>query len=241
MKKEIHAWLESDQDYIDGVALYEKYGTNNVLKKLLARSETAFNFKKLVEVLEDLAPVKIQKEIYTDKPADVKNEDTTDLPVTTTLKRPFQEYPKQIRALINERTAIFNQMGKLHRELRLNKRIIPSRKDHNWPTLTPSERRDNAIRIVKCDIEISQIWQKLDYFDSTGELLTPEAATIKTLPEDYAQLLLLRNNLRSNVSKWTANAKKAADDQRKKIAQEKLEEYIKQRNDVQAKIDAIFK
>lgn len=53
--QEIRAWLEN-QDYTAGVALYEKYGTSDFLKKLFAVGSSQYNRAKLVEELSDLLP-----------------------------------------------------------------------------------------------------------------------------------------------------------------------------------------
>ncbi|MDB5268051.1 MAG: hypothetical protein JWP58_1091, partial [Hymenobacter sp.] len=53
--EEIREWLESGQDYAQGVGLYEKHGRSAVLRSTLAFGETDFTKGKLVHALQQLA------------------------------------------------------------------------------------------------------------------------------------------------------------------------------------------
>jgi hypothetical protein len=53
--EEIQEWLESGQDYAQGVALYEAHGRSAVLRSTLAFGETDFTRGKLVHALQQLA------------------------------------------------------------------------------------------------------------------------------------------------------------------------------------------
>ena len=52
--EEIREWLESGQDYAQGVALYEKHGRSAVVRSTLGFGETEFTRAKLVHVLQQL-------------------------------------------------------------------------------------------------------------------------------------------------------------------------------------------
>ncbi|HEX8507052.1 MAG TPA: hypothetical protein VF630_16940 [Hymenobacter sp.] len=56
--KEIRQWLEGEErDYAAGVALYAAHGRSQVVRRVLAFGETAFNRDKLVQELQKLANV----------------------------------------------------------------------------------------------------------------------------------------------------------------------------------------
>ena len=52
--EQIQAWLEGEQSYAAGVALYEAHGTSSVVRKLLACGETQFTRGKLAQELAKL-------------------------------------------------------------------------------------------------------------------------------------------------------------------------------------------
>ena len=52
--EEIREWLESGQDYAQGVALYAQHGRSAVLRSTLAYGETEFTRGKLVHALQQL-------------------------------------------------------------------------------------------------------------------------------------------------------------------------------------------
>ncbi|MBJ6109445.1 hypothetical protein JAO73_10500 [Hymenobacter sp. BT523] len=52
--KQIEEWLESEQDYAEGVALYDVHGRSRVVRQLLASGETDFTRARLVRELQAL-------------------------------------------------------------------------------------------------------------------------------------------------------------------------------------------
>lgn len=54
--QEIGKWLSGDRDYEEGRLLYERYGSNDFLKKIFLSGNTPFNIMKLATSLEELAP-----------------------------------------------------------------------------------------------------------------------------------------------------------------------------------------
>ncbi|MGN8055648.1 hypothetical protein ACTJKN_05195 [Pedobacter sp. 22163] len=51
MSKDIATWLENGSNYSEGVSLYEKYGSDDFLIRILKKGENAFNKQKLAEAL----------------------------------------------------------------------------------------------------------------------------------------------------------------------------------------------
>jgi len=61
--QDINAWLQGNQDYNTGLALYSKYGQSEFLKNLFANGPTPFNKSKLAAELLKLAPTPPANEI----------------------------------------------------------------------------------------------------------------------------------------------------------------------------------
>lgn len=57
MVKEIREWLESGQDYAEGLALYERHGSSQVVLTTLRYGATEFNRQKLRKELTSIAEV----------------------------------------------------------------------------------------------------------------------------------------------------------------------------------------
>ena len=212
---DIKAWLNSNKDYASGVKLYLKYGANIFLKNVLQQRESEHNREKLSEELCKIIEKKVEIPI-TEEP---KVESELTLP---SLSKPFNHYPEAIKELIKTAVNSWNSLSKLHRELRLNKRILAGIPEVRWDYLTKEERCSNALSILKLAEENRQAWQLINLYEQSGCL--PEG-NINTLPETAAELILLRNNTRSNVTKWRNKLTSAADEHRKSECKQILSQY----------------
>lgn len=54
--QKIEAWLNGDQDYSDGVTLYEQHGKDGAVLSLLKLGQSSFTEKKLLVVLSEMCP-----------------------------------------------------------------------------------------------------------------------------------------------------------------------------------------
>lgn len=54
MSKDIATWLENGSNYSEGVSLYEKFGSDDFLIRILKKGENAFNKQKLAEALGEI-------------------------------------------------------------------------------------------------------------------------------------------------------------------------------------------
>jgi len=61
MKEEIKAWLQGPRVYLEGVALFEKYGFNKVLKNVFSKGSSEYNLEMLVYELSTLAGISEQE------------------------------------------------------------------------------------------------------------------------------------------------------------------------------------
>jgi hypothetical protein len=54
MSKEINAWLENGSNYHEGISIYESLGSDNFLKRLFKKGESALTKQKLSEALGNI-------------------------------------------------------------------------------------------------------------------------------------------------------------------------------------------
>ena len=121
--KEIREWLESGQDYAQGVALYESHGSSQVVLTTLRYGATEFNRQKLRQELSKLA-----QEVTPPAPVHV---------VRISAKR-VDKTPERVHvdeALYAQRSSWFAERHRLHATLEL--------------LATDEERRVAGERILK--------------------------------------------------------------------------------------------
>jgi hypothetical protein len=96
----ISNWLRSEQNYSEGCVLFEQYGTNEPLKRLLKTGESPFTRIKLLEELSMLAS----------KPS------TASAGVPAQPEKPI---PDTVKQLNEDRVNLFKQTARLHAQLPL--------------------------------------------------------------------------------------------------------------------------
>lgn len=84
--KEIANWINGDQDYDEGCALYMQHGTDSAVKSLLKLGKSSFTEKKLLQGLTALVPQALEP------------------------KTVQKDFPDQIRKLMNERQLCHNNL-----------------------------------------------------------------------------------------------------------------------------------
>ena len=180
--EEIQEWLESGQDYAQGVALYEAHGRSAVLRSTLAFGETDFTRGKLVHALQQLVLCDGHVIAGAKKPAVVaaKADSLCDAHVT----KPVAVDP--------QRRDWFAERNHLHAQLGL--------------VATDAERRVLALRILELGNLIRQSYEadKMDKPD------TPPGHKWDTLT-DAGEMRRLLANLRPQRSKLKNRPDRAAD------------------------------
>jgi hypothetical protein len=170
---EIHSWLQSERAYADGVSLFLKFSSNDFLKKLFVKSQSAFNRDLLKKELEKLSgetasPVQVRK--------------TGDK-----IRADYYKYPEEIRALIDRKNILHKEMSHLHSRLR---------------SMHQPKRQEAAARIVSIDKELIAIWKQVDAYIASGRLPEKETpTTCKTSPQTLLETIRRRDNLRSYITK----------------------------------------
>lgn len=176
--EEIREWLESGQDYAQGVALYEAHGRSAVLRSTLAFGETEFTRSKLVHALQQLVLCDGHVIVGAKNPVAVaaKADSLCDAHVTKSV------------AVDPQRRTWFAERNHLHAQLGL--------------VATDAERRTMALRILELGDFISQSYaadkvdkpdvqpgHKWDTLTDLGEIrrllanLRPQRSKLKNRPD----------------------------------------------------------
>ncbi|QNF34355.1 hypothetical protein HUW51_17095 [Adhaeribacter swui] len=141
MNLEITQWLRSNRDYGTGVALYDRLGSNQVLKQLFAHGEYSFTRRKLedaLQVLLDQDPAPVEEKIAKVPQKFPKTSENT--PKASAAPASVRD---KMRPLLDERTMLHNRLG-LYQEL----------------GLSPEEMKQIAFRILALTRQITPLYQQ---------------------------------------------------------------------------------
>lgn len=210
MNKEIESWLSSKKkNYQEGLSLLEKYGKNKILLNNLKRKENDFHRGKLIYELKKInasAPIslkkKAEKKKIFSKPSAKADGNKAEVKIKTAKQEEEKfitipgEEPKEIVDWRIEIGHLYNQRGRLSNSLR------------NFAK-TDNEGRKKVLQQIDLLTEhINALYEQINYFQKNGKPMPEEKAKeisdkgkAKELPSDPVELMKLRNNLRSNLSK----------------------------------------
>jgi chromatin segregation and condensation protein Rec8/ScpA/Scc1 (kleisin family) len=188
--KEIKAWLHGPKFFPQGVALYEQYGSNSVLKRMFALGESVYNRRKLQEAMESLLGQPTRDE-NTDKTATVTPE-IPEKPLLESKQRLLENLDAQWKPL-------YKKASYLHSQL-----------EH----VTRPERLAYSLTILSLFKQIQSYWNQKKYVEQ-HEALPPTQTvspgqTIRDLSDDveaYREVC----RLRSRISKHKNKPAKAAE------------------------------
>ena len=218
----IKQWLESEEkDFEEGIALLRKYSRNRALVNNLSRKQNAANLAKLeyeigkLEVTEEEPGDETIQNVSDAAPAQViANESGSTLdeepgaPVD-----PLAELTAEMQKLFTERCQLSNSLA---------------------DCVSDGERRRAASEILAKQEAYNQLAIKKSFFEEHGKFPeTAPAANPGEATQDKAELIGLRDNLRSQRSKARAALAKSPDDVTK---QEKLAKIEIELQSVEAKI-----
>lgn len=182
--KEIREWLERGQDYAQGVALYETYGSSQVVLKALRYGATEFTRQKLKKELEKL--------VSTSEPAERL--------VDTSVKR-VPVPPKVAPAPAQEASSP---------EVQAQRRTWFAERNHLHPQLelvaTDAERLAMSLRILELGDLLTQSYQAAPALAPTQ----PPAGHLEELT-DAGEIRRLLANLRPQRTKLKKRPDRATD------------------------------
>lgn len=182
--QEINAWLLSEQNFVKGVALYTRYGTNSFFKRLLqSAGPTPYNIQKLSAELTKLAPASPAiPEIPVIPEIPERNPSTNTEPVNTA-KATLQVNPNgrdhsQYLKLLARRDDVVRQL------------------DRNMAALDFSENNNVRLATAKQILRLHQIkqelWALIDHYQANGSF---EPVEVKEPPSREKQMQLIYQSI----------------------------------------------
>jgi hypothetical protein len=178
--QEINAWLQSNQDFNTGAALYVKYGTNKFFKTILEKGPTPYSVIKLEAELIRLAPATPaiidapQPIIEADQPVPKKEQA---LPVEDQQKR-SKDFAMYLLIKEGQKT--------LYRQLERNMIELDLGKGERLLHLT-------AKQILSIHSKITDNYKLIDLFDVEGKFPDPKQP-IEYTPKEEIQKLRVSNS-----------------------------------------------
>jgi hypothetical protein len=181
-----------ENDYDAMVRLYERHGTNKALKLLFAGTKNDWTRKQVVGELNKLLP------LLPDESQAQVIERVRKIAVKPRRKSDDPDAPKEVRALVVRRKMLYARMN------------------YCFGVLHSSEDKEVRFKAAKELLdgqdEIIDIWTKTDFYDLHGSL--PKETQVLSFELDSlneVQLQKRRNNLRTYLSKYKNDARRAAD------------------------------
>lgn len=188
MLKEINHIL-NNWDYQVALDFYKKYGSNPHLADIFSTGETKFFNKKLKEELERIRELEICN--TTPDPHIPKTHQADDIPKIHQVDEDVADTLESIR---QKRNAALREQDHLR-----GRHVLLVEQN-----AAPEELKPTVKRIMELSRELFEHWYKLDYHQTHG-ILPPEASDpVKEVFENVsseAELVKIRNNQRSNLSK----------------------------------------
>lgn len=244
MKEEIATYLKGPRPYREGIALYDKYGRNLMLKATFRRSaETALTRATLMEELRKLAGIGEQEfknlpRLACAAPDNIPAPEipaggsgTGNVPVSPATENavrfrerfPFlnsADCPDILKILVADMFTAYDGYLKAHRELS----GLPDDADEGQAFAVAKDAVENYL-------EDRAIWEELEHYRDNHVLLGRHPRVAASLlagsltEKSDLEVVGVRKNAASNVSKWKKKLEEAQDEAGKNEARKKLEEW----------------
>jgi hypothetical protein len=208
MDHEIYTWLNSQQDYPSGLLLYDQYGKNSKLGRLLRiggatgknRLTLAYELGKIVKNQVPLATI-------SDKPQN-------------NIQIQGKEKPVQIPAILiedirKEQKMIYKMLDNLHA-------VLPFREKN--------ERERIAFEILDLDDRLKEIAIRLEHYEKTGLILPePEKESGEIVSEKNPSALIKRQySVRTYLTRYKKLIEESTSLKDRERYQKKLDEYLQE-------------
>lgn len=184
MNHEILFWMKADQDYLAGLALFERYTRNSKIGRMLRiggatvknRLTLSYELSKIARHLSDS-----EKASASGKPA-VKQEAPND----------EQHLPPEIipiERLRSEQKMCYKMLDNLHA-------VLPYRE--------VQDRKEIAFRILNIDDQLREITERIAHFEKHGFIpAAPANDEPKKVSEmGEAELIIRQNNVRTYIARY---------------------------------------
>lgn len=191
--QDIRQWLASPKDYATGVALYEKYGSSSVRKRMFATGYSSFNMEKLEESLQELLPSPAPEPVA---PKTVPKEaPAAPAKPAAAAPAPNPDDKALYEDLMLQRQEMLDTRTVAHARLSVVK--------------TDAERLELALRILDLVPQIKKLNFIRKYYLQHACLPAESKPRPAVDESDKAALVQHRNNLRSKRSKLKSKPEKA--------------------------------
>lgn len=239
-KADISRWLDSDQDYTTGVALYCRVGLNRMLRRRFQVERTAQTHRLLVRELTRLAAERVPgaaEASGSPKPPTTADSNTPVTESTRAVMRfrerfPFlraPDCPAPLKIAANDMFAARDRYTEAHARLRA--------------TAADEVAESLCENIVKDYLENRDIWDELEHYKDHGTILgKSEALRAYIKQEDLAtipdiELMKKINSARVNMSKRKTALTKARTIEEREAVALQLQKWQLRRAELEAEVE----
>jgi len=184
MDHEILLWIKSDQQYLNGLALFDQYGHSPKMGRMLRIGGATM--KNRLTLLYELGKIAKHKAVSDITPAFVKPQIKQEIPKEGT---PEPVEVTSIEVLRSEQKMIYKMLDNLHA-------ILPYREIQ--------ERKDIAFQILDLDDSLKEVTIRIEHFNNHGVIPLKEVKIVqKTISDlDAAELVKRQFTVRTYVTRY---------------------------------------
>ena len=218
MDHEIHKWVNSDQDYFSGVLIYDRYGRNPNLARILRRGGATV--KNRLTLSYELGKIAKQIAVSDSTPALVKPQ------VKQEIQKAELPVPSEvitIDKLRSEQKMCYKMLDNLHA-------ILPYKEK--------PERMNIAFQILELDDRLKEITIRIEHFDKHGVIpAQPVKDEPKTLSDlNTAELIKRQMTVRTYTTRYKIKLEKSKSLKKRTRYQELLDKYQLEMDDINKKL-----
>jgi len=242
---DIQSWIDGDQDFYTGLALYLKHGKSSTLKTLFTKKgETKYNSEKLQYELAKLAGASVA--VVVKKPAPIVKKRDQHITVQPAVNLPvpvvdhalppvfsdielplvdFSKLPDQLKHETIQRVKLYKQAWILHSKLNEQQ--------------TDEQRLTLATEIITNMDQVSQLWERIDHYLEHG-VIPAEKTTNKReqIGSDPISLVKRQMNLRTYISRGNRRLKTLVDAVKRSKLEDDINKWGLELTDIEKKLNS---
>jgi hypothetical protein len=184
MNHEILLWMKADQDYLAGLALFERYTHNTKIGRMLRIGGATV--KNRLTLSYELSKIAKHLAAFENASALVKP------PIKLETPKPEQPTPPEvttIERLRSEQKMCYKMLDNLHA-------VLPYREIQ--------ERKEIALRILDIDDQLKEISERIAHYETNGVIppapVNDEPKKVSEMSE--AELIIRQNNVRTYIARY---------------------------------------
>ena len=184
MNNEILFWMKADQDYLSGLALFERYTHNTKIGRMLRIGGATV--KNRLTLSYELSKIAKHIAAFENASALVKP------PVKLESPKPEQLIPSEVTTIArlrSEQKMCYKMLDNLHA-------VLPYREIQ--------ERKEIAFRILDIDDQLKEITERIAHYENHGVIppapVNDEPKKVSEMGE--AELIIRQNNVRTYIARY---------------------------------------